>query len=297
MRLLEALPPERLLFLHQLPPDPAVAELIGQVVSSCLTYNTDYYRDVLAVWQRHSAFPLESVGHLRHHYANKVAARLDEQLCPQADIVHVKRLLRLFAVYSKHTTLSRSGDLFVRCSVASVLPDHVSAGLGVTETPYHAAADVLQEDYNQWVGQLFKTPLQERFSTTQWRSSVSCVDACFLFALAFECLVTEKQHRVLLPHELAYDGQTEMPTVVLLEKMPCVCWHATVWRPPEGSAYPLFHLLVLWIQLAAISGADGVAVLNLCFARPEAVGSRDPIHATLQESIRAGGEESVAVLA
>lgn len=297
MRLLKALPPERLLFLHQLPPDPAVAELIGQAVSSCLTYNTDYYRDVLAVWQRHSAFPLETAGHLRHHYASKVAARLDKQQCPQADIVHVKRLLRLFAVYSKHTTLSRSGDLFVRCSVASVLPDHVSAGLGVTETPYQAAADVLQEDYNEWVGQLFKTPLQERFSTTQWRSSVSCVDACFLFALAFECLVTEKQHRVLLPHELAYTGQAEMPTVVLLEKMPCVCWHSTVWRPPEGSEYPLFHLLVLWIQLAAISGADGVAVLNLCFARPEAVGSRDPIHATLQESIRAGGEESVAILA
>lgn len=290
MRLLEALPPERLLFLNQLPHTPEIAELIGDVVSSCPSYNADYQRDVLTVWQRHAPFALESVGHLRHHYAQKTAANLIEQSCPVAEMVQVKRLLRLFAVYSKHTTLSRSGDLFVRCSTASVLEPHTAAGLGATETPYHAAADVLQEDYNQWVGQLFKTPLQERYSTTPWRASVSCVDGCFLFALAFECLVTETQHRVLQPHELAYTGKTEVPTVVILDGMPCVCWKTTVWRPPEARLYPLFHLLMLWVQLATISGADGVGVLNLCFARPEAVGSRDPIHSTLQESIRAGTE-------
>ena len=81
--------------------------------------------------------------------------------------------------------------------------------------------------------------------------------------------------------------------VALLDNMPCVCWKRSVWRPPEGSEYPLFHLLILWVQLATISGEDGVGVLNLCFARPESVGSRDPIHATLQESIKAGAEQAV----
>lgn len=290
MRLLEALPPERLLFLHQLPPNPHIADLIGGVVATCPPYSAEYQRDVFTVWQRHATFDLESVGHLRAHYAQQRIGTLVEHDCPRADPVHVKRLLRLFAVYSKHTTLSRSGDLFVRCSTSSVLPPHVAAGLCTSETPYTAAADVLKEDYNSWVGQLFKTPLQERYVTTPWRGSVECVDGCFLFALAFECLVSETQHKVVMAHELAFAGNDERPTVALIDGMPCVCWKNCMWKPPEGSDYPLFHLLILWIRLAAVSGEDGVGVLNLCFARPEAVGSRDPIHGTLQESIKAGAE-------
>lgn len=297
MSLLEALPPERLLFLNELAPSPEVAELIGAVVATSRAHNADYQRDVHRVWQRHTTFPLETVGQFRAYYATQIIDRYVPTDTPAAELDYAKRLLRLFAVYSKHTTLPRSGDTFVRCSVSSRLPIERAAALAVSEAPYTAVAESLKEEYNTWVGRLFKTPLDERFATTQWRTTINCVDACFLFSLAFECLVSDTQHRVILEHELAYAGAGQIPTVVLIGGMPCVCWCGTVWRPTEGGEYPLFSLLILWIRLSALAGQDGVGVLLMCFSQPAAVGSRDPIYGFLQESIKVGAEDPAAVRA
>lgn len=295
MNLLEALPPERLLFLNQLDAANQIAELVGATAAAALPQNPEYQRDVFTVWSKHTAHTLASVGEFRAHYARVNVDAYRVETCPVASSDHVMRLLRLFAVYSKHTTLSRSGDTFVRCCVASRLSPAQAAGLGVSETPYTLASEVLGDEYNDWTGALFKTPLPDRYAQTEWIGSIACVDACFIFSLAFECLVTDKLHRVLLEHELSYTGNGTVPTIALVDGMPCLCWKTVRWLPPEGAEYPLFHLLILWVQLSAASGQDGCAILNRCFANPGSVGSRDPIYAVLQESIKAWAEDPAAV--
>ena len=242
------------------------------------------------MWQRHIGATCPTVGHFRLRYAREVLDAYTHHECPCAAEVHVRRFLKLFAEYCSHTTLSRSGDAFVKTCVATTLPPERAAGLGTTEAPYAAAAERLGVDYNEWVGDLFKTALPERFARTAWKTAISAVEATFIFSLVFECLVTEHPHRVLLEHELVYDGNDRIPTMALIESRPCVCWGRCIWTVPEGYAYPLLHLAILWVQLSAASGQDGTAVLNLCFARPEAVSSRDPIYNWLKKSVLAGAE-------
>ena len=285
MRLVEALPPERLLFLHQLPPSAEVAALLGKIAAESLPRSPAYQRDVFTVWKRHKAAECPTVGHFRLLYARQHLEGYARLECPQAAEAHVRRAMQLLAEYCAHTTLSRSGDAFVKACVASALTPESAAGLGTTETPYAAAADVLGVDYNEWVGNLFKTALPERFARTAWKTSTAAVDATFIFSLVFECLVTEHPHRVLLEHELAYTGNDQIPTMALIESRPCVCWHNCIWALPEGYAYPLVHLALLWVQLSAASGQEGTSVLNLCFARPELVSSRDPIYNWLKKSV------------
>lgn len=295
MRLVEAVPPERLLFLHQLSPSAAIADALGELVATTLPRSPAYQRDVFTAWKRHSRLACPGVGRFRLDYARRVIDTYVRHECPVSPELHVQRAMQLLAEFCVHTTLSRSGDAFVKTAVGSRLEPDVAAGLGTTETPYAAAAEVLGPDYNDWVGSLFKTALSERFARTDWKHSAGPVDAAFIFSLLFETLVTEHPHRVFLEHELVYEGNSRLPTMVLINSRPCVCWGRTMWEPPDDVPYPLLHLALLWVQLSAISNQDGTAVLNLCFFRPEAVSSRDAIYKYLEKSVIGRAEESGAV--
>lgn len=281
-----AFPPERLLFLRQLAPAPEVAALMGQITAAALPRNPAFQRDVFRVWQHHAGdTAIDTVGKFRAFYAAEALTPRTEQVCPCADPVKVERMLKLFAEFSRHTTLSRSGDRFVRTCVASTLPVDVAAGLGVTETPYDAAAAVLEGDYNSYVGDLFKTALPERYARTQWKQSTAIVDGVFLFSLIFECLVTERHHSVALEHELAYAGARQVPTIAIVNNAICLWWHDVVWSLPDGCDYPLLNLAVLWVQLSAAANEAGCQVVNTCLFDPSALSSRDPIYSWVQRSI------------
>ena len=289
------MPPARLLFLHQVRPSAEIAEEIGMIAARCLPRSPAYQRDVFTVWQRHSGSAIRTVGEFRLFYARKHLAGHVSHECPRFAAAEVRRLVQLLAEFCVHTTLSRSGDAFVKTCVASILPADVAAGLGTTETPYAAAAQVIPADYNAWVGSLYKTTLGERYARTAWRTSIAPVDAVFIFSLIFETLVTERAHRVLLEHELALEGNDQFPAVVLLNGRPVVCWNTTIWAVPDGYEHPLVHLALLWVKLAAVAGEEGTAVLNLCFAAPERVGSREPIYNWLKNSVLARAEETAGV--
>lgn len=295
MNLVDGLPPARLLFLHQLPPSADIAEAIGKVVASCRPRSPAYQRDVYTVWNRHTSAVMSTAGEFRLFYARKAVETHIVHECPTFPDAEVRRVVLLLAEFCVHTTLSRSGDAFVKTCVGSAIRPDVAAGLGTTETPYAAAADVLGGDYNRWVGSLYKTSLGERYARTDWSSSVATVDAVFLFSLLFETLVTERVHRVLLEHELAYEGGCQIPTAALVDCRPIVCWNESRWAVSEGCSYPLIHLALLWVKLASVSGEDGTNVLNLCFHCPQQVGSREPIYNTLKQSILGRAEEPTAV--